>query len=386
LVRLQAQENTPRLNAMRAVVAAVVEGRAPLANMEDAVRLLAGCRDLDEVRQIRDLAEAARLYARAVDLGKEAANNATEIKIRAECRAGEILDEMPKQGPGEYKRLQPATVCPSYEDLGIEKTQAHRWQQMSRVPEMRREAYIEQTKSAGRDLSSAGVYNLAVREAKASNGWPSPVPRPVSVFDSDQQALSTLLLINLAEPGRIVDVTYNEGVMWRGVPFTPWRVDIDAGLLERGEIDEVADFRALPAVWEGSYQAVVFDPPHITDTTDRAEGSSFNDSYGLGADGPRGENIVEFFLPFLHGAWRSLSDDGIVLAKLSNGVHGQRYQDIARSFKNLAEASNFTHCFDAIVVAENRGSFNDPKWQHVYHPRTIHSYWLVLRKGSRCYR
>lgn len=41
---------------------------------------------------------------------------------------------MPKQGPGEYKRkrLHDATVQPSLKQLGIEKTEAHRWQTMAK--------------------------------------------------------------------------------------------------------------------------------------------------------------------------------------------------------------------------------------------------------------
>ena len=63
------------------------------------------------MRQVRDLAEAARLYAR---LELEAQNDAGEIKLRAERRAGELRAQMPNQGRGEYQRLQRETVAPSY--------------------------------------------------------------------------------------------------------------------------------------------------------------------------------------------------------------------------------------------------------------------------------
>jgi len=44
---------------------------------------------------------------------------------------GAMLRDMPMQGPGEYQRLQPATVAPTLSDLGIEKTASHRWQTMA---------------------------------------------------------------------------------------------------------------------------------------------------------------------------------------------------------------------------------------------------------------
>jgi hypothetical protein len=44
------------------------------------------CRTIEDVRQVLDLAEAARVYARMSGLGLEAQNHATEIKLRAKRR------------------------------------------------------------------------------------------------------------------------------------------------------------------------------------------------------------------------------------------------------------------------------------------------------------
>ena len=48
-----------------------------------------------------------------------------------ERRAGELLREMPKQGPGEYQRSHDATAAPSLADLGLTKSDSSRWQRIA---------------------------------------------------------------------------------------------------------------------------------------------------------------------------------------------------------------------------------------------------------------
>jgi hypothetical protein len=54
----------------------------------------------------------------------------TDLRPRAERRAGELLAEMKERGerqkPGEYKKSHAATIAPKLSDLGITKTQSSR--------------------------------------------------------------------------------------------------------------------------------------------------------------------------------------------------------------------------------------------------------------------
>lgn len=75
----------------------------PLVHFENARRELALASTIDEVKDIRDRAEALRVYCKQAGESLEMQNLCAEIKIRAERRAGEILSEMDKHKGGRPK-------------------------------------------------------------------------------------------------------------------------------------------------------------------------------------------------------------------------------------------------------------------------------------------
>src|SRR5436190_24257726 len=68
-----------------------------LVQYDAARKALQAAHSVDEVRDIKDKAEAVRAYARQAG-DTEMQNWAVEIKLRAERRAGELLAEMKKAG------------------------------------------------------------------------------------------------------------------------------------------------------------------------------------------------------------------------------------------------------------------------------------------------
>lgn len=118
----------------------------PLAKLDRATHMLAEAKTLDEIKNIMDVAEAARTYARAARLGLQAYNHAAEVKVRAERKAGEFLKRLERGNGGGNGSNQHAThssverVASEYSDVlkenAIPTTSAHRWQQLADMPEL----------------------------------------------------------------------------------------------------------------------------------------------------------------------------------------------------------------------------------------------------------
>ena len=95
----------------------------PLAKLDRATHMLAEAKTLDEIKNIMDVAEAARTYARAARLGLQAYNHAAEIKVRAERKAGEFLKRLERGNGGGNGSNQHAThssverVASEYSDV-----------------------------------------------------------------------------------------------------------------------------------------------------------------------------------------------------------------------------------------------------------------------------
>lgn len=159
-----------------------------LIRYDAACKAVAEAKSVDEVKDIRDKAEAMRIYARQAN-NRDLEADCGEIRIRAEIRLGEMLAEQKatvglntgragagRPNLGGTQVEPPKDSRPTLADAGIDKKLSSRAQKLAAVPEKERENLIssyrhrvrEEGKRVSMDLLKAGdkAQRRAEREAE----------------------------------------------------------------------------------------------------------------------------------------------------------------------------------------------------------------------------
>src|SRR5690242_14753149 len=127
----------------RTVTTAIVPYQASqtmLQKLEKAKLHLAECRTFEEVKKIRDIAEAAKVYARAAHLGDDAQDYASEVSIWATHKAGGILSQLQRSKGGDPSVAAAKVAGASkyrkvLEEADVPERTAERWQRFSETEE-----------------------------------------------------------------------------------------------------------------------------------------------------------------------------------------------------------------------------------------------------------
>jgi hypothetical protein len=163
----------PELRLVRAGGAG--ETRATLDLISTARRSLAEARDLPDYRRVMEmaavakdaaqraarLAEAERLVTDVVASANEAANDAAAVRMEAQAKAGELLREMTEQGTRAVGRPEKVSRPSTLSDLGVSRNESSLWQQVAAVPPEVRTGYIDETRAARGEVSTAGLLRYA---------------------------------------------------------------------------------------------------------------------------------------------------------------------------------------------------------------------------------
>ena len=148
--------------------------------------------------------------------------------------------------------------------------------------------------------------------------------------------------------------------MWKGIKQPKFTSDISSTAMVK------SDFTAMPFMPK-SLDAIIFDPPHLED----------GGKNGIMTKRYSSANMRELFNPFLQQARICLRPGGIILAKISDGVHSNKYQWYHADYLAANQHNGFEAIDCAIRVSTH--SINDPKWKRVLHMRRSHVYWIVSK-------
>lgn len=176
-----------------------------LVKFNQAYQALMIAKNIDEVKQIRDQAEALRLYLKQQGESLEMQNACAEIKLRAERRAGEILRDMPKNtgnaGNGRPSKLggnivlPPKDDTPTLSDIGLTKMQSSRFQSIASIPELSFEQAIAETKATkDRELTTERMLKLA-KDIKRQDRQKQPGITELTKFNIILHCANSLLLV-----------------------------------------------------------------------------------------------------------------------------------------------------------------------------------------------
>jgi hypothetical protein len=132
-----------------------------LAMIDRALTALSKSEDLGDVKSIRDTAEALRHHAINVKASLLLQNRATELKLRAERRAGDILSAMRLRGGDRVSDSAADRI--KLAEYGITHSQSARWQLEASLPEEAFTAFVNEVVEAGKELSSAALLRVVAR-------------------------------------------------------------------------------------------------------------------------------------------------------------------------------------------------------------------------------
>jgi hypothetical protein len=170
-----------------------------LIRYEAARSALAEAHRVDEVKDIRDKAEAMAAYARQAK-DQDMILWATEIKVRAERKAGEMLTQAKASGD-RASRGKPAADSNSatLHDLGIAPHNATRWQKMASMTEDRFETAVAMAKDTAGQVTTAFMLRAA-EKAKPTRGKKAGGKRAkaLAVEMQDAQARGVSMLTSYA--------------------------------------------------------------------------------------------------------------------------------------------------------------------------------------------
>lgn len=228
--------------------------------------------------------------------------------------------------------------------------------------------FLEQKKIDSKKRVQGGISTTDVIMSASVNGNSDIFPQ--------------LLSLHVPEGSKIADVTYGNGVFWRNVDLSKYK-------LAKSDIATGVDCRKLPYENE-SFDALVLDPPYmeglLRNNKEHKAGngsfSAFREYYSNGDEdngGPKWHAAVtDLYFKAGAEAHRVLKSNGVLIVKCQDEVSANRQWLTHVEIINHYEKLGFYTKDLFVVVRTNKAGISRLIKQK--HARKNHSYFLVFVK------
>jgi N6-adenosine-specific RNA methylase IME4 len=152
-----------------------------LVRYEAAKRALAEAHRVDEVKDIRDKAVAMQHYARQAK-DTDLIDKATEIRLRAERRAGELLRDVGERRGGDQTTSERS--LPTNKEMGITDNQSSRWQRLADLDDDDFEGRVATAKREAARSLEATAAERAAEKRERRDGRESELSAKLSALPS----------------------------------------------------------------------------------------------------------------------------------------------------------------------------------------------------------
>jgi hypothetical protein len=194
--------------------------------------------------------------------------------------------------------------------------------------------------------------------------------------ETNDKVFPVILELYVPPGSRVADVTYGKGVFWKHVSpetYDVWGSDIKTGV----------DCRELPYA-DGSFDAIVFDPPymHTPGGTAHNGHQNFEQYYNNnGLEHPTKkyhEAVLDLYFRAASEAWRVLHPEGVYIVKCQDEVCANKQRLTHIELMNQYWDIGFVAEDLFVVVRKTKPGVSRLLKQ--VHARKNHSYFLVVRK------